>query len=102
MAVTEYLKKNKWRYYLKGRKRDFKLFPVPSANVEACQVEMNTKRNVRINLSNGEKLAGFMTITSGTELYFPKRFRTTLKTAKWFECEIVGNKTYYEVTLDWV
>jgi hypothetical protein len=102
MTATEYLKKNKWRYYLKGRKRDFKHFSVPSANVQACQVEMNTKRNVRINLSTGEKMTGFMTISSGTELYFPKRFRTILRSAKWFECEIVGHKISDKATIDWM
>ena len=95
MRVTEYLKKNKWRYHLKGRKRDFRLFFVPSANVKACQVKMNTKRNVRIHLSNGKKLAGFMTITSGTELYFPVKFQKVLRSVDWFECEIVGKKNTF-------
>jgi len=102
MKVTEFLRKNKWRYYLHGRDRDFKLFSISKKNVEMCKVLSKTKRKVKIELSDGSKLIGFMAITSGTEIYFPKRFRKNLRSAEWFECEIVGYKTYHEVTLDWV
>jgi len=101
MRATRYLKENKWRHNLKGRKRDFRLFSIPKKHVIACDIKTKTKREVIITLSGERKLQGYMTITSGTELSFPAKFKKDMQSADWFECEIIGRKTSDKVTIDW-
>jgi hypothetical protein len=101
MGATELLNKRRWRHHLANRKINFSLFWIPKAIVDTCDIESKTKRKVRIELSNGKKLRGFMSITSGTELYFPVKIQKHLKSADWFICEIVGNKKSNQATIDW-
>ena len=101
MRVTEILNKKKWRHQLQNRLKNFSLFNIPTAIVNSCKVESNIKRQIRMELSNGKKLSGFLNITSGTELYIPVEIQKHLKSVDWFTCEIVGNKTSNEVNWDW-
>lgn len=100
-TVTTVLGPRRWRHALARRDRDFTLFHIPPAVVTAAGVRAGTKRQVRIRLSTGRTLAGFCSVTSGTEVYIPIAFREALRQAAWFECEVVGEETAEATSLRW-
>jgi hypothetical protein len=102
MAVTTVLGPRRWRYALANRSRNFTSFPIPAAVVARCRVAANTKRDVVVRLSTGRELRGFCTVTCGTALNIPARFRAAFRAAAWFECVIVGGRTAAAASLRWV
>jgi hypothetical protein len=102
MAATTVTGTRSWRQPLADRARDFRLFNIPAAVVEACGVDANTKRRVTIRLTTGRTLRGFCTVTSGTELSIPTEFREELRGAEWFECDVIGEEVGEAADLRWV
>ena len=100
MAASVVLGSRRWYFDLSGRDRDYRLFLIPREVVDACGVAWNTKRRLIVVLSTGQRLEGFCTITSGTELSIPTDLQRDFRQASWFVCEIVGEETADAVTLE--
>jgi hypothetical protein len=100
MAASTVLGPRRWYFDLSGRDRDFRLFLIPSSVVEQSSITWNCKRHVRVLLSTGQLLQGFCTITSGTELSIPTHLQEDFRHAEWFVCEVIGEETAEQVTLD--
>jgi hypothetical protein len=100
MAASVVLGPRRWYFDLSGRDRDYRLFLIPREIVDACGVTWNSKRRINIVLNTGQRLEGFCTITSGTELSIPTHLQGEFRQANWFVCEIVGDETADAVTLD--
>lgn len=101
MKATEMKGKRKWRQSL-AKRTYLSLFRLPFFIVINCKVVSNTKRSVLIDLSDGRKILGLATITSGTEIYIPTRFHKDLQSCEWFECEILDDTLYVESSLKWL
>ena len=102
MPATVVTSPRSFRYYLAGRQRNFANFQIRPEVVSGCNIVANTKRRVEIRLSTGRRLGGFCTISSGTELYIPTRFRNSLRNADSFHCEVIGHETSRQPTLAWL
>lgn len=98
--ATEVFGPNHWRQELANRRDDFRNFYIPKVVFDHCGVVWNSKRQVEIQLSTGERFEGFCSITSGPEIYIPTHLRPLVRAAEWFECIIVGDETSDEATLD--
>lgn len=102
MGATEYRGNNIWRHNLKSRKCNFTHFHIRKAYIDSCKIEKNTKRRIKIELSDGRKLRGCITISSGTELIFPADLQEDLRSVDWFEYKISGQKLCDTPKLKWV
>ena len=99
MNPTKVLAKRKWRQDLKKRKY-MGLFLIPREVFEYAKVNDGTKRLVRITFNTGTELKGAVTVTSGREIYIPKRLHHYFENAQWFDCEVLDDVRYPKSSLD--
>jgi putative restriction endonuclease len=88
--------KTSWKQPFKDRKREFKLWRIPSSIVEFCNLKdkMNYRMNIRFEAKFNLNVIDEFHITSGREIYFRKELREKI------EPIILSNPdSYFEVTI---
>lgn len=81
MGTLDIISDISWKQPFKNRKKEFKLWRIPSSIVAFCKLQdrSNYKMNILFEEQFNLDITGEFHITSGQEIYFRKKLRERIK-----------------------